>query len=238
MSSKKSRKKQRKKKEKKKEEVIRPKEGEDTVLLDHEQLKHAKLPMGAVEIGTIAENDQDDEDFDVTDDDDSEDNEDLELLVLDNDNDKPVEGFVGPIELVDDAIPDIMIKVREKLSTPQPTESECQNAKEVNWEAFTSTWLSVSAKNIDIREYLGDYLEPLKEDSKLKPYCPEVPTSLLSMDHLTGVRMRQYLHTVPESGLREAFQVRSKKYIKNRIGVQSQANFGDSSGAKEVFEVG
>ena len=225
--AKKSRKKRKKKQEKKKE-VIRPKEGEDTVLLDHEQLKHATLPMGAVEIGTIAENDQDDEDFDAIDDD-SEDNEDLELLVLDNDNDKPVEGFVGPIELLDDAIPDIMIKVREKLSTPQPTESECQSAKEVNWEAFTSTWLSVSAKNIDIREYLGDYLEPLKDDSKLKPYCPEVPTSLLSMDHLTGVRMRQYLHTVPESGLREAFQglvgeKRSLDEMATRIALEMDKN--------------
>ena len=148
---------------------------------------------------------------------------DLELLVLDNESDKPVEGFIGPIELLDDAIPDIMIKVREKLSTPQPTEAECKSAKEINWEAFTSTWLSVSAKNIDIREYLGDYLEPLSGDQKVRPYCPEVPTSLLSMDHLTGVRMRQYLHTVPESGLREAFQVFTKtNFIK--ISVKRNGN--------------
>ena len=46
-------KKRNKKAKKEKKEVIRPKEGEDTVLLDHEQLKHAELPMGAVEIGTI-----------------------------------------------------------------------------------------------------------------------------------------------------------------------------------------
>jgi len=160
----------------------------------------------------IAENDQDDEDFDAEEEEMEHEN-DLELLVLDNESDKPVEGFIGPIELLDDAIPDIMIKVREKLSTPQPTEAECKSAKEVNWEAFTSTWLSVSAKNIDIREYLGDYLEPLSGDQKVRPYCPEVPTSLLSMDHLTGVRMRQYLHTVPESGLREAFQVFSETLL-------------------------
>jgi hypothetical protein len=53
--------------------------------------------------------------------------------------------------LVDDPIPDVMIKVREKLATPPPTIEECKDAKEVNWNAFTSTWLSVSAKNIDIR---------------------------------------------------------------------------------------
>ena len=162
--------------------------------------------MGAVEIGTIAENDQDDEDFDEFDED--TESEELEILTIDTESEKPVEGFIGPINLIDDAIPDIMIKVREKLSTPQPSEAECKSAKEVNWDAFTSTWLSWSAKNLDIREYLGDYLEPLGETLKSKPYCPEVPTSLLSMDHLTGVRMREHLYSVSESGLKDAFQVR------------------------------
>ena len=57
-----------------------------------------------------------------------------------------------------------------------------------------------------IREYVGDYLEPLPTDVKLKPYCPDVPTSLLSMDHLVGVRMRDQLHVASEAGLKEAFQ--------------------------------
>ena len=114
---------------------------------------------------------------------------------------------MGPVNLVDDPIPDVMIKVREKLATPPPTPEECGEAKEVNWNAFTSTWLSVSAKSIDIREYLGDYLEPLEPaELKLKPYCSEVPTSLLSMDHLVGVRMRNHLHFASEAGLKEAFQ--------------------------------
>ena len=134
--------------------------------------------------------------------------EELKLLFdVDNQHDGENEsGFIGPINLVDDPIPDVMIKVREKLATPPPTKEECKDAKEVNWNAFTSTWLSVSAKNIDIREYVGDYLEPLADDLKMKPYCPEVPTSLLSMDHLVGVRMRNNLYIASESGLKEAFQ--------------------------------
>ena len=56
------------------------------------------------------------------------------------------------------------------------------------------------------REYVGDYLEPLPADLNLKPFCPEVPTSLLSMDHLVGVRMRDQLQIAPEGGLKEAFQ--------------------------------
>ena len=105
---------------------------------------------------------------------------------------------------------------------------QCKDIKEINWNAFTSSWLSTSAKNIDIREYLGkskifsptnyvinlkyfwytlgDYLEPLPENLKRKPYCEEVSTSLLSMDHLVGIRMRKHLHVASEAGLREAFQ--------------------------------
>ena len=63
--------------------------------------------------------------------------------------------------LVDDPIPDVMIKVREKLATPPPTIEECKDAKEVNWNAFTSTWLSVSAKNIDIRYVIHSEAEIL-----------------------------------------------------------------------------
>ena len=41
---------------------------------------------------------------------------------------------------------------------------------------------------------------------RLKPYCdPEVPNSLLTFDHLTGVRMRDKLHLASEAGLKEAF---------------------------------
>ena len=67
--------------------------------------------------------------------------------------------------------------------------------------AFTSTWLSVSAKGIDIREFLGDYLDPLPGSLRLKPVCePEVPNSLLTFDHLTGVKMRDRLHLASEAG--------------------------------------
>jgi hypothetical protein len=40
----------------------------------------------------------------------------------------------------------------------------------------------------------------------MKPYCdPEVPNSLLTFDHLIGVRMRDKLHLASEAGLKEAF---------------------------------
>ena len=62
----KKKKKKQQKSKKKKVEVVRPKPGEDTVLLDHQQMKHAQLPIGAVEIGTIAETESYDEEDDET----------------------------------------------------------------------------------------------------------------------------------------------------------------------------
>ena len=96
-----------------------------------------------------------------------EDHSEEDLQLLDQESQIKVKEFVGPINLVDDSIPDIMIKVREKQQTNLPTLEQCKEAKEVNWEAFTSSWLSTSAKNIDIREYLGDYLEPLPNGIKV-----------------------------------------------------------------------
>lgn len=198
------------KKTNKKKAVIIPKEGEQTMLLNQEQLQKKALPQGAVEIGTIAENEVDELEDDPEDDEDGDDDEtEIEVMIVDTEDQvvkSTSSSFIGPFHLVDDPLPDVMIKVREKLVTPPPTKDECTDSKTVNWAAFTSTWLSVSAKNIDIREFLGDYLEPLPEGVSLKPYCEETPTSLLSMDHLVGVRMRDHLHIAAESGLRDAFQ--------------------------------
>ena len=71
---------------------------------------------------------------------------------------------------------------------------------------------------MDIR----DSLVPLSEveDEKAKPFCPEEgaeigpevpltipPVSLLTLDHLEGVRKRKHLHFAAEAGLKDAFQV-------------------------------
>ena len=70
------------------------------------------------------------------------------------------QGVFGPVNLIDDDLPDMLIKVRDKtvqtervhLTIHNP--DECDQVKKINWGVFTSTWLSVSAKNIDIRKYL------------------------------------------------------------------------------------
>merc|ERR1712223_463456 len=117
---KKKKKKAEKSKKNKKTEVVRPKPGEDTVLLDQNQMKHASLPMGAVEIGTIAETESYDEEDDETNGDDENDSDmnmeedELKLLYdVDSQSEGDTGGFIGPINLIDDPIPDVMIKVRE-----------------------------------------------------------------------------------------------------------------------------
>lgn len=229
-----SKKKKRKSKKKSKKKVLTPEPGEDTILVDPEKMKHSALPIGAVEIGTIAESESEDDDDEEEESMIQEDfaEDELELLSeanLNSNHQRLEEGFIGPFHLTDDALPDVMIKVHEKFSASQPSEEECKNAKDINWSSFTSTWLSVSAKNIDIREFLGDYLSPIDTSKKLLPYCDEVPTSLLAMDHLAGVRLRHQLHLASEAGLKEAFQgmigeKRSVEEMAARITLEMQSN--------------
>ncbi|KAF2356914.1 Tetratricopeptide repeat [Trinorchestia longiramus] len=75
--------------------------------------------------------------------------------------------------------------------------------KTVALRHFTSTWLSVSAKYIDISTYLPEAPVPLPPQSP-SPVCPSVPASLPSLDHLSGVRHRHKLPHLPEAGLLEA----------------------------------
>ena len=148
---------------------------------------------------------------------------------------KEVQSKMGPVNLIDDTLPDVLHKHHNKDQSQTkrnlPSINECNGQKKINWGIFTSTWLSVSAKDIDIREFLGkhpkrdtkesshdiyhrdldDYEEDI-DDSKDKignnalPYCSEVPTSLRIPDHLEGIKMRKYLHMASEPGLKEAFQ--------------------------------
>ena len=50
-------------------------------------------------------------------------------------------GFIGPINLVDDPIPDVMIKVREKKDTPPPDPGMYSKKKYVNNQLFVYIFL-------------------------------------------------------------------------------------------------
>ncbi|KAG0697185.1 Tetratricopeptide repeat protein 17 [Chionoecetes opilio] len=106
----------------------------------------------------------------------------------------------------DDPLPDVLLRVRERVASPPPPPHVCDRANKLSdVKHFTSTWLSVSAKSIDIAEYLVS--SPAVGTSLEEPICRgDLPASMHTLDHLAGIRHRHLLPHFPEMGLREALQ--------------------------------
>ncbi|XP_051560708.1 tetratricopeptide repeat protein 17-like isoform X2 [Myxocyprinus asiaticus] len=86
-----------------------------------------------------------------------------------------------------------------------PGPEECQRTRRVDLTTVASTWLAVSAKNIDITEHI-DFATPLQEPA-VEPVCnANLPASMHTLDHLTGVANRGGIHYTGESQLREVLQ--------------------------------
>merc|ERR1719495_89628 len=163
-----------------------------TKIVHQDDMKH--LPTGAVEIATIA----------VTEDDASD-------IINPNLQDVP-----------DDELPDMLLKVTpaNNFKMPVATPEKCAEI-EINWKTFTSTWLSVSAKNINFGEFLPGVMTG---NEFVEPVCKETHVSLRSLDHLSGVRLRNNLRYNAEVGLKEAFQsITGKVDAPVKDGVQKMA---------------
>lgn len=106
----------------------------------------------------------------------------------------------------DDPLPDVLLRVRERVASPPPPPHVCDRANKLSdVKHFTSTWLSVSAKSIDIAEYLVP--TPPVGTALEEPICRgDLPASMHTLDHLAGIRHRHLLPHFPEMGLREALQ--------------------------------
>uniref|UniRef100_A0A8D3A927 Tetratricopeptide repeat domain 17 n=1 Tax=Scophthalmus maximus TaxID=52904 RepID=A0A8D3A927_SCOMX len=93
-----------------------------------------------------------------------------------------------------------------KLTQLHTTErDECQRTRRVDLTTVASTWLAVSAKNIDITEHI-DFATPLQEPAA-EPLCnANLATSMHTLDHLAGVANRAAIHYTGESQLREVLQ--------------------------------
>ncbi|XP_051989819.1 tetratricopeptide repeat protein 17-like isoform X2 [Xyrauchen texanus] len=86
-----------------------------------------------------------------------------------------------------------------------PGPEECQRTRRVDLTTVASTWLAVSAKNIDITEHI-DFSTPLQEPA-VEPVCnANLPASMHTLDHLSGVANRGGIHYTGESQLREVLQ--------------------------------
>ena len=124
-----------------------PPEDKITKIVRQDDMKN--LPSGSVEIATIA----------VTEDDVSD--------ILDPNLQK----------IPDDELPDVLLKVAPSndYKMPEATPEKCAGI-EVNWKTFTSTWLSVSAKNINFADFLPATVHQEEEFSE--PVCKETQVSL------------------------------------------------------------
>jgi len=172
-------------------------EPEDKITKIVHQDDMQNLPTGAVEIATIA----------VTEDD-----------AMDILNAK----FQ---DVPDDDLPDVLLKVApaKEYKMPIATPEKCAEI-EINWKTFTSTWLSVSAKNINFAEFLPTALNAMDKQF-VEPDCDETKVSLRSLDHLSGVKNRAKLRYNAEVGLKEAFQSITGKVDKSvKDGVERMAS--------------
>lgn len=70
-------------------------------------------------------------------------------------------------------------------------------------EQRTSTWLSVTAKGINLEKFI-DFQAPVDLNEDFQPICPELlsPSPILTLDHLPAYHLRhQFIHYKPEKGL-------------------------------------
>nr|XP_033783895.1 tetratricopeptide repeat protein 17 isoform X2 [Geotrypetes seraphini] len=86
-----------------------------------------------------------------------------------------------------------------------PSPDECLKLRRVELSTVASTWLGVSAKNIDITEHI-DFETQLQEPS-IEPLCnANLAASMHTLDHLHGVSNRANIHYTGESQLKEVLQ--------------------------------
>jgi len=71
-------------------------------------------------------------------------------------------------------------------------------------DSFTSTWLSIGAKSIFLKDEHDD--STLLVHLRKEPKCMRVPVSMVLPDHLSGVQRKADLVVVAESGLTKTFQ--------------------------------
>ncbi|NXG52378.1 TTC17 protein, partial [Psilopogon haemacephalus] len=96
-------------------------------------------------------------------------------------------------------------KRRDYRSLGWPSPDECLKLRRVELTTVASTWLAVSAKNIDITEHI-DFATQLQEPA-MEPLCnANLPASMHTLDHLQGVSSRASLHYTGESQLKEVLQ--------------------------------
>ncbi|XP_030845341.1 tetratricopeptide repeat protein 17 [Strongylocentrotus purpuratus] len=98
-------------------------------------------------------------------------------------------------------------KLLAKRDKRWPTIEECAGYRKLNLKAFYSTWVSISAKDMRLDEYIDFRTQLTREELKIQPYCnPDLPTSMHTLDHIPAMAQRRELTYEAEQGLKEVIQ--------------------------------
>lgn len=107
-------------------------------------------------------------------------------------------------QLPDSELPDTTHHIGRRYHIAMPSVEECQSMPKVDFTEFTSTFLCVSAKGIDLRKHI-DFETVIKRNLE-EPVCITDFHSALELDMLPGVRNKKHLHYHPETVLKEVLQ--------------------------------
>lgn len=109
------------------------------------------------------------------------------------------------MQLPDEALPDTKkyIKQRHHLSIPKL--EECRTMPEIDLQRFSSTWLSLSVKKINVKQHV-DFKSTVSKEEFEEPVCKHKISSHVIGDDIPGIQHRNHLHYRAEAGLREVLQ--------------------------------
>ncbi|XP_062591170.1 tetratricopeptide repeat protein 17-like [Saccostrea cucullata] len=112
---------------------------------------------------------------------------------------------IAPVEqLPDSELPDTTHHIGRRYHIAMPSLEECQNMPKMDFTEFTSTFLCVSAKGIDLRKHI-DFETVIKRNLE-EPVCMTDFYSDLELDMLPGIVNKLHLNYHPESVLKEVLQ--------------------------------
>ncbi|XP_048779550.1 tetratricopeptide repeat protein 17-like isoform X2 [Ostrea edulis] len=112
---------------------------------------------------------------------------------------------IAPVEqLPDSELPDTTHHIGRRYHIAMPSVEECQNMPKVDFTEYTSTFLCVSAKGVDLRKHID--FETVIKRSLEEPVCMTDFYSTLEVDVLPGTRNKLHLNYHPENVLKEVLQ--------------------------------
>ncbi|XP_064604076.1 tetratricopeptide repeat protein 17-like isoform X2 [Liolophura sinensis] len=107
-------------------------------------------------------------------------------------------------DIPDTQLPNTRIHIKHRFHLAMPSFEKCQTLSLIDFTLFSSTWLSVTAKQINLSDFL-DFDTVLKRDFE-EPSCKTGVLRVPSIDHLPGVANSNLLEYSPETGLTEVLQ--------------------------------